>query len=259
MISNLSKAWRVNPITHEHLWVAGASAIPELPQRFRIAVWNICKGGGGRALLRDLKQLASTSELLLLQEALLSRKTLERFADQGFNIVHAGSYTRRDELRDGVATLSRAPFLEQKLRIQSKFSEPIFNTPKVAFASWHRVLGLKTTLMVVNIHATLIRRAGKAKEEIEHLIENLPSHTGPAIVCGDFNTFTRTHFRVMKNVLAKIGFEYVHIEDDPRGFLSKLDHVFLRGVRCVEATVMHDVVSSDHFPLTLELEVISAT
>jgi len=109
------------------------------------------------------------------------------------------------------------------------------------------------------MHATLIRRAGKAQEEIEHLLSSLPTHQGPAIVCGDFNTFTRTHFRVMRNALARIGFEYVHIKDDPRGFWAKLDHVFLRGMQCLSASVQHEVVSSDHFPLTLELEVISTT
>ena len=109
LLNSLHKAWKISPVAdHEAVWRLGEASMPHLPPVIRLMVWNICKGVGDEQFDNDFRRLLLGSDLALIQEALLSQKGMQAFLEPGFEAVHAASYTRRDGLRDGVMTLSRA-------------------------------------------------------------------------------------------------------------------------------------------------------
>lgn len=256
VIESLRQVWQIESVPQEEaIWQLGEPEKLELqPERIRVAIWNMCKGAGGLLFEHDYRTLCYRSDLVLTQEALLSRRSIRTFCEPGFMTVHAASYKRRDGLRDGVMTATRVPFIGEPLRLICKYPEPIFKTPKVALAKVFPIAGGKR-LLVVNIHATLVRLKAGAVEEIGHLIDQLPPHDGPILFAGDFNTFTVGYLAAVARELGRIGLEYVPIPHDPRPRTQALDQVFCRGLDVLSVSVDTTIKNSDHFPIVLDLRV----
>jgi endonuclease/exonuclease/phosphatase (EEP) superfamily protein YafD len=178
---------------------------------------------------------------------------MRTFAERGFQTIHAASYKRRDGLRDGVMTVSRVKAHEDCRRASCKYPEPFLKTPKAALIKTFPLRGTDQRLLVINIHATLVRFISAAVEEMEHLLAHLPAHEGPVILAGDFNTFTPGYLRAVKSVLSKIGLEYVPIPEDPRPLTQALDQVFVRGLDVTNIRIDTTIRNSDHFPIMFDL------
>lgn len=250
LISHLQKAWKIIPVTDDPFWYAGSASRQTLDSKnLRCVIWNICKGVGGHYFHHDFRQLAYQSDLMLLQEALLSQRLLSAFCEPGFQLLHAASYMRQDRIRDGVLTACRSRLHEPPLRIFCKYPEPIFRTPKVALVTHFPLKNRTHTLRVINVHATLVRSTKRAAEELHHLMDQLPPHCGPSILAGDFNTFTPTYLQMIVSVLETYGFRMIDIPHDPRYWYDHLDHVFVNGVQINNVQVLADIKSSDHFPV----------
>jgi endonuclease/exonuclease/phosphatase (EEP) superfamily protein YafD len=159
-----------------------------------------------------------------------------------------------DFLRDGVMTLARMMTNEAPQRILCKYPEPVLKTPKAALVTSYALGHCDERLMVVNIHATLIRTIKRAVEELDHLIHHLPQHQGPIIFAGDFNTFTPKYFKAVAGKLEELGLCYVPIPGDPRRPVDHLDQLFVRGLTVKEIWVETRIRSSDHFPIRAVLE-----
>jgi endonuclease/exonuclease/phosphatase (EEP) superfamily protein YafD len=112
-----------------------------------------------------------------------------------------------------------------------------------------RIKGHHERLLVINVHATLIRRKAAAIEEMEHLLARVPEHRGPVILAGDFNTFTAGYLHAISPVLGRIGLRYVAIPNDPRPATQCLDQVFCRGLTPTNVHVDTTIRNSDHFPI----------
>lgn len=257
LIDSLRKAWRITPVGHqEAIWQSGTPELEALPgDLVRVAVWNLCKGVGGVLFEHDFRRLCYYSDLILTQEALMSERSMEAFNAPGFHLCHAASYQRRDGLRDGVMTASRASAHEQPTRVLCKYPEPIFKTPKAALISHHRLAGRNQTLMVVNLHATLVRLKNIAIEELNHLLDHIPDHDGPMILAGDFNTFTTGYLKAIEQVLAQRGLKMVKFGNDRRPAHGNLDQIFVRGLTVEKAWIDVNTNSSDHFPLIVHVRV----
>ena len=161
---------------------------------------------------------------------------------------------RRDRLRDGVMTVSRAaPDPNRLQRIICKYPEPILKTPKVALVSFYPLAGSAESLMIVNLHATLIRLKSAAVEEMEHLLAQLPEHRGPILLAGDFNTFSPGYLKAIHSVLKNLSLDYIPIENDPRPRTQALDQVFCRGLEIHSIHVDTTIKNSDHFPIILSM------
>jgi endonuclease/exonuclease/phosphatase (EEP) superfamily protein YafD len=119
-------------------------------------------------------------------------------------MIHCGSYQRMDGLRDGVMTLSRLSHTGEPDKVRSLYAEPVFGTPKVTLISTYQ-LSPDKTLLVANVHSTLFRSLGRAREEIDQLIARIQSHIGPMIVAGDFNTFQERYLLHLKDCLLQVG------------------------------------------------------
>jgi endonuclease/exonuclease/phosphatase (EEP) superfamily protein YafD len=214
----------------------------------------MCKGAGGLLFEHDFRVLMYSADLVLTQEALISERSLRTYSLPGFQAIHGASYRRLDGLRDGVMTLTRANAGSHMQRIVCKYPEPIFKTPKAALVSFFDWAGIDRPVMVVNIHATLVRSKRGAMDEIGHLVEHLPDHDGPIILAGDFNTFTRGYLEGVAQVLGGLGLHLIKIGDDPRSRTSALDQIFVRGLKVRWLTVDTTIKNSDHFPLIAELD-----
>ncbi len=255
VIESLRQVWKIEHVREtECLWRAGAAASASITAPvLRVAVWNLCKGAGGRLFEHDYRVVCYRSDIVMTQEALLSERGISTFAEPGFAAIHAASYKRRDGLRDGVMTASRFNIEEPSLRIVCKYPEPIFQTPKVALVTYYKIAGLDKRLMVVNIHATLVRRVEGATEEMLHIVSQLPEHDGPILFAGDFNTFTSRYLGVVTRVLRRLDLQLVAIPDDPRPAIGALDQIYVRGLDVRRVSVDINVRNSDHFPLFIEL------
>lgn len=256
VIDSLKQVWRIEHVAdHESIWRHGDAEHEAFStERIRVSVWNLCKGVGGILFEHDYRSLCHRSDLILTQEALMSQRSMRTFAERGFQTIHAASYKRRDGLRDGVMTVSRVKAHEDCRRAICKYPEPFLKTPKAALIKTYPLQGTDKRLLVINIHATLVRLISAAVEEMEHLLSHLPEHDGPVILAGDFNTFTPGYLRAVKSVLAKIGLEYVPIPEDPRPLTQALDQVFVRGVEVTNVRIDTTIRNSDHFPIMLDLK-----
>lgn len=258
VIESLRQVWRIEEVVDKSsIWQIGKPEVEEFRNvPLRVTIWNLCKGAGGRLFEHDYRVISYQSDLILTQEALLSERGLQTFGTSGFEAVHAASYKRRDGLRDGVMTASRCGHLPILKRIVCKYPEPIFRTPKVALVTMYKLANHVEPLMVVNIHATLVRRVAGAVEEIEHVVSQLPQHKGPIMFAGDFNTFTPRYLADVSRALRTIGLELVPIPNDPRPTIGALDQVFVRGLNVNQIFVDTKIKNSDHFPLCLEISPI---
>ena len=201
--------------------------------------------------------LSQKSDLLILQEALLPEKGLSTYEKSGFSLKHAVSYERADGFKEGVLTCCRAPLSTDPLRVRSLSHEPVFKTPKVALISSYP-LGKTAQLTVVNIHALLIRTPNKALLELEHVVSELQRNPdllkGPVIFAGDFNTFTKQYFSKIETYLGLVGFEHVKIDGDIRKGAGFLDHIFIKDLEILSSCVEDSMISSDHFPIYVQLK-----
>jgi len=257
VIESLAQVWKIERLRDDDAyWRMGKAASTHLsPDALRVAVWNLCKGAGGRLFEHDYRMICYRSDLILTQEALLSERGMRTYCEPGFEAVHAASYRRRDGVRDGVMTVARASAGDHIKRIVCKYPEPVFKTPKVALVTFYRLQGRRDHLMVVNLHATLVRRVEGATEEMLHLLARLPEHDGPVIFAGDFNTFTPRYLAVVERALSRVGLELVEIPDDPRPPIGALDQVFVRGLNVSRIFVDTTIQNSDHFPLFVDVAV----
>jgi endonuclease/exonuclease/phosphatase (EEP) superfamily protein YafD len=261
VIESLKQVWRIERVPDEDsVWRLGEAEHAAFSgDLIRVAVWNMCKGVGGVLFEHDYRSLCYRADLILTQEALLSRRSMQTFCERGFHSVHAASYKRRDGLRDGVMTSSRtAPCEGTSRRVICKYPEPLLKTPKAALLQCYPLIGTHKTLLVINIHATLIRFKAAAVEEMEHLLTHLPIHDGPIILAGDFNTFTAGYLQAVSHVLRKQGLHYVPIPNDPRPKTQALDQVFVRDLDVTAIRVDTGVRNSDHFPIFVDLKTSSS-
>lgn len=247
---------------HESIWIWGEAKQKELckgtRKSIKVCVWNIWKQSGGKEFVLEFEKLAVDVSLFLCQEALLNRDAIRLFVQDDFEAVHAATYRRLDGCRDGVATLSKA-VVANPMRVISFTTEPLLKTTKTALVTFYKIFEHQDLkLAVVNFHSTLLRTPKTAVQEVNRIAEAFEDHPGPVLFAGDFNTFSRPHFREMSKALYNLGFEHAKIEADPRTSLGRLDQVFTRGLIVKSIHVDSTIRHSDHFPIVCELEVASS-
>jgi endonuclease/exonuclease/phosphatase (EEP) superfamily protein YafD len=216
----------------------------------RIVSWNLHKGedDGWEA---DLQRFANDHDVLLLQEAVLStpvRNVLER-AGHGWRMAGAFAYNGEER---GVMVASRARPLDT---CTLRAFEPLAQLPKSAIVARYRLASPGTTLAIANLHGinfTLGLESFRA--QIEAVAEVLAGHDGPAILAGDFNTWSLERHEVLVAAAGRLGMTPVELVPDGRRrtFGRHLDHLFVRGLRVVQAQAP-EVKSSDHNPILVTL------
>jgi len=216
------------------------------PAAIRLLTWNIHKQDDP-GWDRDLASFAATSDIVLLQEAVLAPALRTVVEDAGMRWVMASSFLYSD-IDIGVVTGSRKTPLAS---CTQRVVEPLIRIPKSAVISWFRVAGQSATLAVVNVHAINFALGLTGyRAQLDALRAALADHPGPIIFAGDLNTWTDARNQVMRDVGTALGLTEITFREDRRSvFLGKqLDHVYARGLELVEADAI-PVKSSDHNPV----------
>ncbi|MEM9208133.1 MAG: endonuclease/exonuclease/phosphatase family protein [Pseudomonadota bacterium] len=211
--------------------------------------WNVQKGrqANWRA---DLRELSDGKAFVALQELVLEAGVAADLPHLAYMAFSQG-YTTRTKTT-GVATFSAKPPLAE-CRLSAV--EPLLRTPKATSIAEYALQAHAQTLLVVNLHAVNFTLGLKEfATQIEQIREVLEAHDGPAVLGGDFNTWSRRRMRIVDALVDDLGFSDVPLAKDSRKTFNgnPLDHVFTRGFSTVSArsTVVR---SSDHNPVAVEL------
>ncbi len=220
-----------------------------LKKEFSICTWNAFKGLGGEAFKLDLHKLIETHDIVCLQEVILCSDSRWHNVDIPSDFIFCANYLRRDGLTEGIMTVSS--FLSEKaLGIPSIFREPLSWTSKLAMISYFPIAETNESLMLINIHSTLVRTRKRFERELLNILEKMPEHDGPVIFCGDFNTLSPAYLKTCAEILALKNLKLHQPTEDTRSILRKLDHFFVRNIATDNVKVLHHIQSSDHFPIS---------
>lgn len=196
--------------------------------------------------LAALTERYATS-LLLLQEARLA-PVGDSWLD-GWSWAVSPNMQTRTQLF-GVLTAGRCAFDDvQPLLSQSR--ELRFATHKSLMLTRHPLPGYGS-LLVVNMHAINFVHAGLFLNEMEQLRTELLRHSGPLIVAGDFNVWSRQRRLYLRQFCRATGLRQAVMENahHVKSYLRQpLDFIFYRDLflRSAEAIDMPGV--SDHNPI----------
>lgn len=221
------------------------------PRRLRVVSWNIHKGedDGWQA---DLTRYAANSDLVLLQEAVLSEPMRGVIERAGHDWRMSGAFTFRGEER-GVMVAARSPPLDTC--VLREF-EPIVHLPKSALVTRFALAGSSQTLAVSNLHGInfTVVMLGSFRSQLEAVAKELKDHDGPIVFAGDFNTWTDERHDILHEVAERLRLKPVQVNPDGRRRTLglPLDHLYVRGFSVVDAKAP-EVKSSDHNPILVTL------
>jgi endonuclease/exonuclease/phosphatase (EEP) superfamily protein YafD len=220
------------------------------PQSIRLVTWNIHKQDDA-GWQKDLWALASTNDLVLLQETSLRPELLDILHAADLRWVMASSFEYGGADLGVLTAFREAPLASCTQRVV----EPLLRLPKSAVITWFALAGETRPLAVVNVHAINFSLSIDAyRAQFAALTDAVASHDGPIILAGDFNTWTTARRSVIDDVAARLALTEVGFVEDKRTlfFGNQLDHILVRGLRAVAATAV-EVNSSDHNPVTVVL------
>ncbi len=222
-------------------------------QAIRILNWNIQKSSQP-GWVEDLRRLATGADLVLLQEAILEADLRDQLEGE-YHAVFAPGYITED-YHSGVLTASRvAPEAHCNLAHQ----EPWLGTPKATNISRYPIAGHPDHLLVVNLHGVNFSLNSTAlAQQLNDSSKLVRQHRGPVIFSGDFNTWSDARMAALQAIMIRLGLHELEYPDDQRiqVFGNTLDHIYVRGLRVVEAGTAQ-VTSSDHNPVFATLAVES--
>lgn len=228
----------------------GKSEAHFLPDQIRLTVWNIYKGQDDQAR-QELEELKKSSDLLLLQEVLLSDLVQESWSlDSLFEWVFASAW-KRSQGPTGTAILGKARPLFQQSLISSD-TEPFANTPKSSALAEYAVEGSSENLLVISTHALNFTFMGPFQRQLESIAEKIKTHQGPVIWAGDFNTWNWARWDFLYEKTESLGLSALPVLKQER-FLV-LDHIFVRGFQPSVVELMTQWQTSDHWPLNADLK-----
>jgi endonuclease/exonuclease/phosphatase (EEP) superfamily protein YafD len=218
------------------------------PDNIGLLTWNIKKGTGG-LWQDDLRAMTIGKELVVLQEA-IPGPGMDVFVDGMKYASFSQGYTTRSRTSGVVTYSSIEPLSECRFAV----IEPILRSRKATGVTEFGIAGTKETLVVVNVHAVNFSLGTRRfQEQMEQIREVLAGHSGPAILSGDFNTWSRKRLEIVDELAADLAFSAVVFDEDNRKTFkgNALDHVFVRGLS-VDSSESKPVDSSDHNPLSVE-------
>jgi endonuclease/exonuclease/phosphatase (EEP) superfamily protein YafD len=223
------------------LLVAGEGVPAGVPDTFDVLSFNAHKNR--HALDTELSRLADGADVVLLQEAV----GVQTAPGQRRAMVVAFR-RRRDERPAGVLTATTTAVLRE-IPLLSAAREPWVRTPKSALVSLVR-LDRGDTLMVVNVHGINFRPAAALRDQLAALRPWLAAHDGPAIVGGDFNTWSRARHATLDAFCRELGLRPSF--SGPAA--PRLDAILYRGLKLQRAEIL-PAAHSDHDALRVRFRV----
>ncbi len=219
-----------------------------------ILSWNIQKAGA-EGWSKDFGDLAQPAQLVFLQEATLQAGIPALLPDAWVSVFSEGYTT--DAIQSGVMTLAASAPISH---CRHSSIEPLLRTPKAASVAHYPLKGRSDTLLAINLHAVNFSLGlTSLRDQFKPLVAALLAHEGPAIVAGDFNTWSESRQVLVDQFMSAQGLAPVQFADDQRSRPTgrALDHVYVRGMTTRSAEVL-PVSSSDHNPIRLRVSINDA-
>lgn len=220
----------------------------------RIASWNLHKNADD-GWQTDLARIASSNDVVLLQEALLDDDLRSVLETAGLHWQLAGSFVLNGH-DAGVLTAAR---VRPMVACTEWLMEPFLALPKSALITRFRLSAGDATLAIANMHAInfTLTANGAYRAQLEAVRSELATHRGPVVFAGDFNTWNDGRRAVVEAVAHELGLVPVTFRPDARQrFVDhEVDYIYVRGLEVVTGTTIA-LTSSDHNPVfaTLRLK-----
>jgi len=153
----------------------------------------------------------------------------------------------------GVALLSHLPFSDVQ-RIDLPWHECAWR-PRLAMAATIAVGA--DQLRIYNAHVDPHAAVGSQLEQLETLVAEAKTYTGPTIILGDFNTLTKKKVVETRTFLETNGYSTPLPSGTPTwrgaGLRLHADWIFCRGARITNWGVIRPLNVSDHWPIWAEV------
>jgi endonuclease/exonuclease/phosphatase family metal-dependent hydrolase len=155
----------------------------------------------------------------------------------------------------GVGLLSRWP-LRDVTRIDLPWHECAWR-PRLAMAATVSVGG--STLQIFNAHVDPHAAVDNQLEQLEVLVAQAESESGPTLILGDFNTLSTEKVAETRNFLESHGYATPVPSGTATwrgaGLRLHADWIFSRGVKIAKWGVARPLNVSDHWPIWVEVEI----
>ncbi len=258
LVSAKAGSWYDIPSPSERMADLGAVAkYDRLPQEFSILVWNTYKGKKP-SFKQDLLAISQNKDIVMIEEAFMT-DDLEVFFDSQFDFHSwfACSFDyKKNGFKTGVMTSSKVRAQTSSYTV-APYREIVGNTPKVTLYNTYKMPGRGPNLMVANIHAINSVTAAMHKAHIDQVFQVLASNPGPAVLGGDFNTWSKKKLEYLQTKAQKSGFVEVNFPngaDRKMTFGYPLDHIFLKGLCAKDSHVYGDIMGSDHKAMSVKVK-----
>ena len=215
---------------------------------FSFATWNIHKGTA-EGWSEDFQKLCGSTDILVLQEALLTDNLIQMLRQENYQWDLSAAYAFQN-VETGVLTASK---ILPSLACTLKDKEPITRVPKSVLVTRYPMSGTDRTLLVANIHAINFSLGHSAfQKQCDRLESLLSGHKGPMIVSGDFNTWSNGRMSRVNAMAERLELEAVSFNKNLKSkfFGHYVDHIFYRGLEKKDAEISL-VTTSDHNPLSV--------
>lgn len=230
------------------------------PTEINIFVWNMYKGAIP-TWKKDFVRLTKFFDVLLLQEMWMDGAMNEAITkDETFSYHMATSFldTKRSNTASGVAIASFVEPVKTFFQ-RSKYREPFIRTPKMALFADFALKGMTKKLRVATIHAINFVSKKKHRHQLRKMFEGLKDHTGPIVLGGDFNTWSKKKLRAMRSMARNAGLTEVKFKKwgskRMHMFGNILDHIWVRGVNVIDTHVFYKIKSSDHKAMSVRISI----
>lgn len=229
------------------------------PNAIDIFVWNMYKGDKPD-WERDYKNLTPNYDILILQELWLDHLMLATFyEDQLFSYHMATSFidTKRSDTPTGVGTAAKIEPLRTFWQ-RSHYREPFIKTPKMVLFTEYALEGTSKTLLTGNIHAINFVSSKKLRHQLKNIAKVFAAHDGPAVMAGDFNTWSKKKMKYLHEFAVDAGMTEVKFDNGHermKTFGKYLDYIFVKGARVDDSHVFGNIEGSDHKPMTVKISV----
>ncbi len=241
-----------------------------LPNKFRFSVWNTQKGQKKQQWLDDMAVMKAEFPIILMQEGMQDpqmQAMAESYSEFGTTLAKSFSYD--NGTASGVLTMSKAKPTKESF-VRSPDLE-LIGTPKMTlFSSFELKSG--TQILFVNLHGINVVSGTSFERQINAVMAEMASFTGPIVFAGDFNTWSASRTKFLVEKTTAMGFEHAVFNNDWRlhpeayqpfhsdsNYNSKakttvLDHIFVKGCKISAAALEAKYEYSDHFAFSADLD-----
>ena len=243
------------PPLEKSLLLTGRAPRAQLPRHhvLKVFIWNVKKMKSPK-VHKFLHKYSNRADVALLQEGGYGLEADKFWKNIDLNTglwSFAVSY-EQGNLVTGVLTRTVFQPLKQKI-LRSRGHEVWKKSRKNTLLSYLPIEGQVEPLLVVNVHGLNFVSLDTYTAQMKHLAEHIAQHKGPAIVGGDFNSYTLRRSRRLEQSLQALGLEEVKMQGRRRFWPWKLDRLFARGFQVLNTRMMYESEGSDHEALWAEL------